>query len=232
MNRSGCAGDMTAPGSARCPLCICDHVGEYAVAHGRHYQTCHVCGLVFMDPAHRPTAAQERAHYETHQNDPDDVRYRHFLSRLSGPLVEHLPPGAEGLDYGAGPGPTLSVMLEEQGFRMRIFDPVFHPDASALTRSYDFITATEVIEHCFSPRDELDRLSSLLRPGGWLAIMTEMLRVGCQFSDWRYARDPTHVCFFASATMRWIARHYSWRMDTPHGNVVLFRSAGRRPRCA
>ncbi|CAN5641904.1 class I SAM-dependent methyltransferase [soil metagenome] len=216
---------MTAPGSMECPLCLCDPVREYTEAHGRYYWMCPICELIFMNPAHRPTPTDERAQYETHQNDPGDARYRQFLSRISLPLVKHLSPGAEGLDYGAGPGPTLSVMLEEQGFRMRIFDPIFYPDASTLTRTYDFITATEAIEHFFFPRDELDRLSALLRPGGLLAVMTEMFQEGFRFTEWRYARDPTHVCFFAPATMRWIAGHYGWSMEMPRQNVVLFRSA-------
>jgi hypothetical protein len=206
-----------------CPLCLAAFPTFYMAAHARLYWRCALCELIFMDPSDRPTAAEERTHYGFHQNDPTDHRYRQFLSRLSRPLLNHLSTGAEGLDYGAGPGPTLSVMLEEQGFRVNIFDPLFHPDTSVLARRYDFITATEAVEHFFSPRVELDRLDELLRPGGWLAIMTEMLREARRFAEWRYARDPTHVCFFAPATMRWIAEHYGWRMEWPEENVILFQ---------
>jgi hypothetical protein len=176
-----------------------------------------------MDPAGWPTAAAERAHYGTHENDPSDPGYRSFLSRLADPLAERLPPGAEGLDYGSGPGPTLSVMLEERGFAVRLYDPFFAPDAMALERSYHFITATEVVEHFFHPRQEFDRLHGMLRPGGWLGIMTEVFREERDFATWRYARDPTHVCFYAPETMAWIARHYGWSAVWPHPNVVLFQ---------
>lgn len=206
-----------------CPLCRSAEVNLYAEAHGRRYFRCSICRLTFLDPAHRLSAAAEQAHYETHENSPLDPGYRRFLSRLSIPLVERLPAGAEGLDYGSGPGPTLSRMLEEEGCRVRIFDPFFSPDASVLERSYDFITATEVVEHFFSPRDEFDRMERMLRPGGWLAIMTEMLPEERAFSTWRYARDPTHVCFLSPATLHWIAGHYGWSMVLPQRNVVVFQ---------
>jgi SAM-dependent methyltransferase len=174
-------------------------------------------------PEHRPGPAEERARYETHENDPEDRRYRDFLSRLADPLVARLPPGAEGLDYGSGPGPTLSVMLSEQGFPMEIWDPFFAPGRAPLQRSYDFITCTETAEHFFHPRDEFDRLNRLLRPGGWLALMTRIVREGQSFSTWRYARDPTHVCFYRPETMTWIATQYDWSPEYPDPDVVLFR---------
>jgi 2-polyprenyl-3-methyl-5-hydroxy-6-metoxy-1,4-benzoquinol methylase len=63
-------------------------------------------------------------------------------------------------------------MLAEAGFEMSLYDPQFAPDRSVLTREGDFITATEVLEHLHRPAAELERLWSLLRPGGWLAVMT------------------------------------------------------------
>src|SRR6056297_3232426 len=98
-----------------CPLCR-GGVEPFAEAYGRAYHRCGTCGLVFLDPALRLESADEQARYETHQNDPDDPRYRTFLQRLAGPLTERVASGSHGLDYGSGPGPTLSVMLEERGF--------------------------------------------------------------------------------------------------------------------
>lgn len=207
----------------QCPLCQSARVDPYAEAHGRRYFRCPVCRLVFLDPAQRLDAAAERAHYGTHENDPGDPGYRRFLARLAEPLVERLPAGAEGLDYGSGPGPTLSRMLEEQGFRMRIFDPFFAPDTAALERSYDFVTATEVVEHFFSPGEELGRVGRVLRPGGWLGVMTELLREERGFSTWRYARDPTHVSFYHTDTLRWIAERHGWSLELPRPDVALFR---------
>lgn len=208
-----------------CPLC-----GGVAALHAqlgaRAYHRCGTCRLVFLDRSLLPDAADERARYETHENDPSDPRYRAFLDRLAGPLIQCLTPGAEGLDYGSGPGPTLSVMLEERGFPMAVYDPFFAPDASVLDRMYDFVTCTETAEHFFEPGREIDRMASLLRPGGWIGIMTGIFHEEMDFEDWWYVRDPTHVCFYAPATFRWIADHYGWRLLAPGRNVVIFEVPG------
>ena len=166
-----------------------------------------------------PTA--ERRRYDTHENDPTDSGYRQFLARLANPLVERLMPGAEGLDYGSGPGPTLSVMLNEMGFPMTIYDPFFTSDQGALSRTYDFITCTETAEHFFQPDVEFKRLNRLLKPKGVLGVMTELLEFQV-FVRWRYVRDETHVAFYRMRTMAWLAEHFGWSMECPVPNVVLF----------
>jgi hypothetical protein len=174
------------------------------------------------------SSAAERARYETHRNDPTDAAYRAFLNRLAAPLIPRLPPGACGLDYGAGPGPTLSVMLAEQGFPMSNYDPFFAPDRRALHRTYDFITCTETVEHFARPGEEFARLDALLRPGGWLGVMTQMEESDAAFADWWYARDPTHVAFYRASTMRWIAGRFRWRIESPAASVTLFQKAEPR----
>ena len=226
--------DGTVLNGSQCPLC--ESVARpFARAHGRRYLDCDVCGLIHAHPADRLDPAAERARYLTHENDPADPGYRAFLARLADPLKERLPPGASGLDYGAGPGPTLSVMLEEAGFPMEVWDPFFAPDPGVLGRTYDFITCTETAEHFFRPGDELARLASLLRAGGWLGLMTRRFPEGGAreedgaFEDWWYVRDPTHVSFYRWRTMEWIAARFGWSLEPVGPTVVLFRSgAGRR----
>jgi SAM-dependent methyltransferase len=205
-----------------CTLCRAPAVSGFAAVHGRRYGTCAGCGLIQLTLEDHLTPAAERAHYGTHRNDPADPGYRTFLDRLCAPLVQRLPPGAEGLDYGSGPGPTLSVMLEEQGFPMRIYDPHFADDADALAQTYDFITCTETAEHFADPAGEFERLDRMLKPGGWLAIMTEVYREGRPFGEWRYPRDPTHTCFYRPETLTWIAARFGFRMMEPHPTVRLF----------
>lgn len=209
---------------SRCPLCRSADVRRFAEVQGRVYLDCAECGLVHLAPVHRLSVDEELAHYGWHENDPGDPRYRAFLSRLADPLVARLRPRAEGLDYGAGPGPTLSVMLEEHGFRMNIYDPFFAPDSGPLERTYDFITCTETAEHFFAPGEELSRLDRMLRPAGWLAVMTETLRSERErsFATWRYARDPTHVCFYRPETMEWISGRFGWSLERPSPDVAMF----------
>jgi hypothetical protein len=208
----------------KCPLCQQERCEPFVTVQGRSYFRCGVCQLRFMAAGHRPDPAAELAHYRRHENRPDDPRYRAFLSRLSDVLLPHLPPAADGLDYGAGPGPTLSLMLAEHGFAMRIYDPFFAPDEAVLQRQYDFITCTETVEHFHRPAEEFARLAGLLRPGGWLGVMTEMQSDDDRFLNWWYARDPTHVCFYRRQTMEWIANHWNWRVLHPRKNVTLFQA--------
>lgn len=206
-----------------CPLCNASDVHVFEQAHQRDYFACDMCQLVFLVPDQRLPFEDEIARYEAHENDPNDVGYRAFLNRVLGPLVQVLELGDIGLDFGSGPGPTLALMLEEKGFPTTNYDPYFAPDKSVLRRSYDFITCTETIEHFFYPNKELDRLNHLLRPGGWLAVMTEVRKLDVCLADWTYARDPTHVCFYHEDTMMWIAQNFGWQMQSPHDNVFLFQ---------
>jgi 2-polyprenyl-3-methyl-5-hydroxy-6-metoxy-1,4-benzoquinol methylase len=179
--------------------------------------------LTFLASPQRLAPAAERAEYQQHQNHPHDPGYRQFLSRLTQPLIPKLRPGAVGLDYGSGPGPTLSVMLAEHGFSMRLYDPYFAPDTAALSSNYDFITCTETIEHFYHPDAEFARLNQLLRPGGWLGLMTEIQTDDDRFASWWYVRDPTHVCFYKQETIHWLAQRYGWQLDMPRRNVFLLQ---------
>ncbi|HLL83446.1 MAG TPA: hypothetical protein VK420_12365, partial [Longimicrobium sp.] len=90
-----------------CPLCSSPVVRPFAEIRVASYFRCGVCMLTFLSPELRPDEEAERAHYATHENDAADPRYRAFLDRLAAPLAERLAPGAEGLDFGAGPAPAL-----------------------------------------------------------------------------------------------------------------------------
>ncbi|MQA88961.1 MAG: methyltransferase domain-containing protein [Gemmatimonas sp.] len=210
---------------SECPLCGSDAVRHFACAHGRRYGECGTCRLIHLAPEQRLSSAAERTEYATHSNDPADPGYRTFLGRVSIPLMRELAAGAEGLDYGSGPGPALSVMLQEQGFVVATYDPFFAPDEELLSRTYDFITCTETAEHFFHPEREFDRFDRMLRPGGWLAVMTELYIEEPAFEHWRYARERTHVCFYRPDTMSWLGKRYGWSVTNPHRNVFLFRQA-------
>ena len=72
---------------------------------------------------------------------------------------------ARGLDFGCGPAPALAAMLEEGGCVMNLYDPFYRPDRGSLGQSYQFITATEVVEHLHRPGEELAALWEALEPG-------------------------------------------------------------------
>jgi 2-polyprenyl-3-methyl-5-hydroxy-6-metoxy-1,4-benzoquinol methylase len=185
-----------------------------------------------VDPAHWLTPEEERARYATHENDPDDPRYRAFLAQATEPLLARLTPGAQGLDFGCGPGPTLARMMEERGHPCRNYDPFFLPDAGALEDTYDFVACTETVEHFHNPREGFMTLATLLRPGGWLVVMTQCVPAPSEraLGDWVYLRDPTHVAFFREETLAWIARCLGWEVVRVSPRVTLFRAGGAEAR--
>ena len=187
------------------------------------YWRCADCAATFLDPALRPDPAAEHAYYCLHDNRTDDPGYRAFLSRLVAPLLGRLPPQSAGLDYGCGPGPALAAMLGEHGHRVALFDPFFAPDTAPLSRRYDFVTCSETAEHFHAPASEFDRLGALLRPGGWLAVMTCFQTEDARFARWQYRMDPTHVVFYRQATLAHVARSRGWRFESPCKDVALMQ---------
>lgn len=211
-----------------CPLCLSEPASlQFERQDPRYgqriYFLCDVCGLVFLDPALHLDADAEKARYDSHQNNPADEGYRDFLRRLADPLSEKLRKGDQGLDFGCGPGPTLSLILSERGFEVANYDPFYFPDSGLLKRSYDFVTSTEVVEHLYHPRDVFLTLDQLLKPNGHLGMMTEMLDRPDRFANWWYHRDPTHVCFYQKETFHWIAGWRQWNVEFPRKNVVIYK---------
>jgi SAM-dependent methyltransferase len=203
-------------------VCRASAARAFVTANDRRYFRCDACEATFLDAAQLPSIDEERAVYGTHQNDPKDAGYRRFLDKLATPLLARLPPHSHGLDYGCGPGPALAAMLREAGHSVALWDPFFAPDASVLAQTYDFVTCTETAEHFHAPADELDRLATLVRPGGLLAIMTCFQDDDTAFAAWHYRRDPTHVVFYKERTLRRIAERYGWRCEIPVKDVALF----------
>lgn len=206
-----------------CPVCAAPTVEPFLSIDGQDYWRCETCSARFLDSRQLPSCSAEYAHYLHHENRADDPAYRRFLSRLAAPLLERLPEASRGLDYGCGPGPALAAMLREAGHEMALYDPFFHPDSGALTGTYDFVTCTETAEHFHRPAEEFARLMALVRPGGWLAIMTCFQTADARFRNWHYRKDPTHVVFYREETLRYLAAAAGWFCDVPAKDVALMQ---------
>lgn len=204
-----------------CPLCGETNNTIFCEDKNRAYYRCSQCHLITADPNSWPSPQVEQEIYSKHNNDPNDLGYRRFLSRVFNPLEKRLPFRAHGLDFGSGPGPTLSLMFSEAGFSMEIYDLYYANNPEVLTGSYDFITSTEVFEHLYHPKEELERLLNLLKPGGVLGVMTKLAGDLAAFSNWHYKLDPTHVSFYSAQTFEWIARKYSLQLELIGSDVIL-----------
>jgi len=225
-----------------CPLCSASdctlwYVQERKPLIGRAYHRCSNCKLIFVPSAHQLSAEEEKAIYTAHENNPDDPGYRKFLNRAFEPVLSRLKDShlntaqlnegrsnqPHGLDFGCGPGPTLSLMFQEAGFSCEAYDPFFANDTALLQKTYDFITATEVFEHLSRPAKELKLIGDMLKPEGILAVMTKRPRDLAAFKSWHYLMDPTHITFYSLATFDWIAKTYGYTLIYSSDDVVLLK---------
>ena len=208
-----------------CPLCRAEKTAHFHEDSLRRYLRCPVCDLVFVPKEFHLAPDRERSRYDLHENSPDDPEYRAFLRRLIDPLLPHLQKGMKGLDFGSGPGPTLSKMMRQRGFEMEDYDPFYSEDSSVLERRYDFIACSETVEHFCEPHRSWELMLGLVRPGGVIGVMTDILDEETDFEKWHYIRDNTHVAFYSRKTFEWIAGRCYLSANFHGRSVVLFEKS-------
>ena len=215
---------MTFP----CPLCGQKAVVAYWQSKPRRYFQCAFCQLVFSDPEKYLSAAEEKSVYDLHKNSVGDSNYRKFLSRLFLPMKDRLVTGAKGLDFGCGPGPALASMFDEAGFPTALYDVFYYDEKSTLQLNYDFITATEVVEHLVHPGEVIRNLWAMLVPGGQLGIMTKLVIDKESFQRWHYKNDPTHICFFSRYSFEWLANELDANLHFFGADVIIMEKMIRK----
>ena len=119
-------------------------------------------------------------------------------------------------------------MFEEAGHPMVIYDPFYAPTTECLNTQYDFVTASEVVEHFRDPHQDLKLLWSLVKPGGLLGIMTKLALDRQAFDRWHYKDDPTHISFFSVATLRWLASSWNASLELVGADVALWTKGGEK----
>ncbi len=207
-----------------CPLCLGKSVSDFYQDLHRAFFCCQNCALIFVDPDTFLSSTEEKARYELHENSSENLGYREFLSRLIDPLSSRLgKKKLKGLDFGCGPCPTLSLMLEEKGYLMTLYDPYFADNPSALTKEYDFVTCSEAMEHFYSPAKEWSLLPAMVKPGGWLGIMTNLSAEAETFGQWYYKNDLTHVNFYSRKTFLFLAERDGLEVEFISNDVILIR---------
>lgn len=209
--------------AAKCPLCNSRRATAFHRDRKRDYGLCPHCDLVFVPPEFHLTPEAEKARYDFHRHSLTDAGYRAFLNRLCSPLAAKLPPGACGLDYGSGREPTLAVLFAEAGFPCASYDLYFANDPAALEKQYDFLTCSETAEHFTRPREEFERILRLVKPGGWIGLMTQLRDEAPPFEKWFYKDDATHVCFFSRRTFDWLGAACGLRTEFHPHSTVLFQ---------
>ena len=212
--------------SERCPLCLSQSFYLIYISTRknleRSYYKCELCFLVFVPKEFHISFAGQRKRYLEHENDINNEDYKSFLLPVVEVLLPQIKKKYKGLDYGAGPGPALANMLLDQGMDMDVYDIHFFSDSTILSKEYDFITATETIEHFDKPYNDFQNMISLLKPNGILTIMTSILYDNVDFENWYYRMDPTHVAFYTPSTLEWISLNWNLKIEFPKKNICMF----------
>ena len=212
---------------SKCPVCCAQKPELFMNITPYQYFFCAVCEAKFLTPKNWLSREDEYKHYLTHENDADDPNYQKFVSKLMEALLPELRPNSVGLDYGCGPSSALAKLLIQKNFQIKLYDPFFEIIEHNLTLKYDFITCSETVEHFYHPSKEFSKLDSLLKPGGWLGIMTQFQTDNNRFKNWNYRRDPTHVVFYRERTFDVIAKQRGWTCQIPSKDIVLMQKTGK-----
>ncbi|MDP6921936.1 MAG: class I SAM-dependent methyltransferase [Lutibacter sp.] len=189
-----------------CPVCASD-TAIFARIKARTYYLCNTCKAVCLDRNNYLTAEAEKQRYLEHNNDVDDPGYQEFVRPIVSFVKENFTPGDLGLDYGCGPGPVISKLLGDDGYKLNLYDPFFNPDSECLESHYSYIVCCEVMEHFHQPKEAFQRLGELLKPGGVLICMTDLFGPQIDFDRWYYKNDPTHVVFYQTNSLAYIQKN-------------------------
>jgi 2-polyprenyl-3-methyl-5-hydroxy-6-metoxy-1,4-benzoquinol methylase len=185
------------------------------------FYSCRDCGFVFANPV--PEAEAIARFYtdlaDEEYSQEDEGRGRNFaviLKRL-GRLV---PPGSSLLDVGAASGIFLNL-ARQAGFRVTGIEPsaslaadaerlyglkLFRGTLDQFVAKENFMTVTllDVLEHVTDPGALLDRLGSILAPGGMLVIVTPdigSLAARIMRGRWWHYR-VAHINFFCRRSLK------------------------------
>ena len=190
---------------------------EFAESAERPYRFCPTCRLVFVPPKFFISEADEIRRYLEHENSLDNAGYVEMFQKKIDGIKQTCAGVRSVLDFGCGYAPVLKNLLEREGCEAEGYDPHFFPDWNPEAR-FDLVISTETFEHLKEPGREWDKVAGVLKPDGYLAVMTQFYPVTQgppepkEFLAWYYHRDPTHICFYTSHTFEWIARHKGFQL--------------------
>ena len=159
-----------------------------------------------------------------YHNTPEQILQQTFDKAEAelGPLA-----GKRLLDFGCGVG-RLCKVASEYGIRAVGIEPDAnareHAGKSSGLRAYanlrdlraahpyskfDIVTMWDVIEHLREPWKELNELSAVLQPHGWLLLSTPnaaCLKARVERERWENAANPTHFYYFARKSLEAVLR--------------------------
>ncbi|MBQ0166089.1 MAG: class I SAM-dependent methyltransferase [Treponema sp.] len=203
-----------------CRVCNSEETTLFSIKK-TNYIHCRNCGSICTDENCFETTDNQRLRYEKHHNSLADDGYRSFLEAFINPVFKAVHENKNEtetlqkiMDYGSGPEPALCQLLQEyrkngrylsESCEIRGWDPFFAPETAFFDDGADLVTCLEVAEHFEKPLDDMKKLCSSCKSGGYVAVGTMLLseETGADygheydtFRNWWYRSDATHVAFY------------------------------------
>lgn len=211
-----------------CPVCgslnSCERFRLDSLPHS--IRECPECGLGWMHPL--PTEEELSAFYPTHYYGAEGVKFRGLIEwaiRLVGArrlrfITARLPPGAAVLDVGCGRGVLLHE-LANRGYRVygteRSWEAVRGADPRAEIRCgptlrhaafsdgmFDLVLVWHVLEHLPDPRETLQEIHRIIKPGGSTIIAVPNFsswQARWSGADWFHLDPPRHLFHFSTTAL-------------------------------
>lgn len=190
----------------KCIICDCDTKMFDDPQLQKQYHYCQNCDCISLDTIYCLSLEKENSLYNNHQNSLKNEGYVQMFENFLDYFWNDLTCKDKSLDFGSGPTPVLSQLLQKRGVQVDCYDKFYQPIKCFENQTYDFITSTEVFEHLDDPLTTLLLLAKHLRPQGIFAIMTLFHQNDqAHFLTWWYRRDPTHITFYTPKTLEVLA---------------------------
>lgn len=195
------------------------------------YFRCATCGFIQTEPPYW----LEEAYSSAIAKQDVGVLNRNLVNReITAAVLNLLHPEVErSLDFGGGHGIFVRLM-RDKGFNFHWYDLHATNDyargfESEHDKTYDFLTAFEVLEHLVDPIVELSLMMSLSRN---VFVSTALLpEPAPKILNWWYyvPSSGQHVSFYSLASLRVLARRFG-RNLLSHGPYHLFTAAPENKR--
>ncbi len=222
-----------ADGGGLCAACLEPAAAPFAVKGDYRLARCAACGFIFLDPMPAP---EELAEVYAGEKVPitetyyPKARSRHRRALVKGLRFRRFFRGGAALDVGCGGGFMVDAMRRAGAARSVGLD--ISPQALAYAarryprneyyretleafagrgERFDFVHASEVLEHVPDVNAFVRALAAVTRPGGHVFITTPDVghrRVPDDVVSWSVVAPPFHVQYFNRANIAILfARH-------------------------
>ncbi|QYK01316.1 methyltransferase domain-containing protein [Shewanella psychrotolerans] len=209
----------------RCPLCSSDKTTPFYQDRKRAIHRCKTCMLLFADASSHLPPDAELKKYQTANNKhkPMQQLILSLVTQLEQLSKQHL----VGLNFGRVVADSVVDVLINKGHQLHQYDPFFAPDHQLLRQQYDFICCYKVFEHFRFPSREWHLLCSLLKPGGWIAINTQLITELNGFAKWHHKNNLTHVSFYQRATFQFLAKQAHFTLLFASNDLILVQKPSK-----